>query len=265
MRCPTCSRELDGAARFCDACGRLVRLTPAPTPARRRRWAFPLLIGLVVVAAAFGIRHWTAEVEATPELLQAAMASLLEGGQTPGMDPICVANGLAYDNDPVNVQLDNTATLSWMNLLVDAGLYARPESGSSGGVSPQPISIYRPLPELAKWGGGRRLCVAGGVRLDGVTNLGPIEDMRLRGRNYTGVLADVRWTLQDPAPWLARPGVGEAFARQLPSWRGARWQPDPHEWTLVQRKSFVLVDKRWTAGDAVERPAASVRSGTAAL
>jgi len=145
--------------------------------------------------------------------------------------------------------------LSWMNMLVDAGLYQSPSSGESGGFLSQPISIYQPLPELARWGGGRRLCVARGVRLESVSNLGRVEDMRLRGKRYTGVLADVRWRLDDPAPWLAIPGVSEALAHELPGWRSARWQPGPHGWALTQRKSFVLVDSRWTAGDAVERAA----------
>jgi hypothetical protein len=109
------------------------------------------------------------------------------------------------------------------------------------------------MPELARWGGGRRLCVARGVRLDSVTNVGQVEDMRLRGKRYTGVLADVRWTLDEPAPWLAMPGVSEALAGELPGWRSARWHAGPHGWALTQRKSFVLVDGRWMAGDAVER------------
>ncbi|MEJ8845323.1 hypothetical protein [Variovorax rhizosphaerae] len=158
------------------------------------------------------------------------------------------------------MQTSNTATLSWMNLLVDAGLYQSPTSGQSGGDQSQPISIYQPLPELGRWGGGRRLCVARGVRLDAVSNLGPVEDMRLRGKRYTGVLADVRWTLDEPAPWLAKPGVSEALAGELPAWRSARWHPGPKGWELTQRKSFVRVEDRWTVGDAVER-AASTQSG----
>ena len=151
------------------------------------------------------------------------------------------------------MQSSNTATLAWMNMLVDAGLYDGPTSGQSGGHLSQSIWIYQPLPELSRWGGGRRLCVARGVHLDSVFNVGPVEEMRLRGKRYTGVLADVRWTLDEPAPWLVMPGVSEALASELPGWRSARWHTGADGWELTQRKSFVFIDDRWTAGDAVER------------
>jgi hypothetical protein len=209
-------------------------------------------------AGGVGVQRWLAAPSVTPAALLVAMSNAIANGQVaPGLDPICVANGIAYDQEPVNVQTSNTATLSWMNVLVEAGLYQSPTSGESGGFLSEPISIYRPLPELVRWGGGRRLCVARGVRLESVSNVGRIEDMRLRGKRYTGVLADVRWTLEQPAPWLALPGVSEALAGELPGWRSARWHTGPHGWALTQRKSFVLVEDRWTAGDAVERAAST--------
>ncbi|WP_213957306.1 MULTISPECIES: hypothetical protein [unclassified Variovorax] len=209
---------------------------------------------IVAVGGVVGAQRWLATPSVTPAALFAAMSNAIANGQvTPGRDPICVANGIAYDQEPVNVQTSNAATLSWMNTLVEAGLYQGPSSGQSGGFLSQPISIYQPMPELARWGGGRRLCVARGVRLDSVSNVGQVEEMRLRGKRYTGVLADVRWTLDEPAPWLSMPGVSEALAGELPGWRSARWHAGPHGWALTQRKSFVLVDDRWMAGDAVER------------
>jgi hypothetical protein len=250
MRCPACFRKVDHNARFCDACGATLNTS------RMRRKALLGLAGAITLTAVVGgvaAQRWLSTPTATPEALFEAMSSAIASGFAPGLDPICVANGLAYDNEPVNVQLDNAATLAWMKVLVDAGLYAAPEEGQSGGTLSRPISIYQPLPELARWAGGRRLCVARAVRLDRISNVGPVEDMRLRGKRYPGVLADVRWTLDGAAPWLSRPGVGEALANELPGWRNARWQPGPEGWQLTQRKSFVRVDDHWTAGDAVER------------
>ncbi|RZI76905.1 MAG: hypothetical protein EOP80_06770 [Variovorax sp.] len=231
---------------------------------RRRTLLGIAAAAALLVAVATGVRltHWTAPPTVTAETLHRSMAAAVAGAHAPGQDPICVANGLAYDQEPVNVQLDNSATLAWMNMLVEAGLYAGPEEGSSGGALSQPIAIYRPSPELAQWGGARRLCVARAIRLADVSNLGPVADVRLRGKAYTGVLADVRWALDRPAPWLGKPGVGEALARELPSWRGARWQPGAQGWALTQRKSFVLVGGQWLPADAVERERpASARSG----
>ena len=222
-----------------------------------RRWVLAALSLVLVAGIGFGVFRWADRPDVTAETLHDAMSHALLNGQAPGQDPICVANGLAYDQQPVNVQLGNSATLAWMNMLVEAGLYAGPEDGNSGGFLAQPISVYRPLPELAQWGGARRLCVARAVRLVAVSNLGPVEDMRLRGQPYTGVLADVQWALDRPAPWLDKPGGGEALARELPSWRAAHWQPGPAGWAMTQRKSFVLVDARWVPGDAVERERAS--------
>lgn len=276
--CPTCSRAVEGVAQFCDECGDAVQRLPPPSvraalaPAslpRRPHGVVHLgaLALLLLAAGCVGWLRWTASPAVTPDALHAAMArAIAQGPAAPGQDPICVANGLAYDREPVNVQLGNSATLAWMNMLVEAGLYVGPESGNSGGFLSQPISIYRPLPELAQWGGARRLCVARAMRLDVVTNLGPVEDVRLNGKRYVGVLADVRWTLDQPAPWLARQGVGEALARELPSWRNARWRTTGSQgWTLTQRKNFVLVDTHWMPGDAVERDRAGAPPRSAAV
>ncbi len=150
--------------------------------------------------------------------------------------------------------VDNTMTVSRMNALVSAGLYDAPEPGASGGFLWQPIIlIHRPLPLLAQWAGARRLCIAKAVKLHRIANLGSVEDMRLRGKRYIGVPADVVWTLDQPAPWLATPEVGEAFARELPAWRSARWQPAGTAWRLTQRKHFFLVDEHWVTGETAER------------
>ncbi|RYZ02894.1 MAG: hypothetical protein EOO24_14100 [Comamonadaceae bacterium] len=192
--------------------------------------------------------------DVSPDALQAAMRAAIAGGDVPGRDAVCVANGLAYDQEPVNVQTDNAVTISWMNTLVSAKLYEAPEPGVSGGFMSQPILVYKPLPALAEWGGARRLCIARGIKLVGVGNVGQVEDLRVRGKRYTGVPADVRWTLDEPAPWLAQPEVGEALARELPTWRSARWQPGADGWRLTQRKNFVHVDQQWVPGDLADRP-----------
>ncbi|RYY85629.1 MAG: hypothetical protein EOO24_36370 [Comamonadaceae bacterium] len=231
---------------------------PHPTPDKVQRPARAVrawLLGAValVLAIGVGVARWSAPPEVLPSQLYDAMTAAMANGVAPGQDPICVANGLAYDQQPVNVQPDDAATLAWLNLLVEAGLYAAPDTGDAGGGVAPDIAVYRPLPELARWGGERRLCVAGAVRLEAVSHLGPVQDVRLRGKRYVGVSADVHWALDRPALWLAKPGVGEAFARELPSWRGVRWQVGATGWTLIQRRSFVQVGAQWAPSDSIER------------
>lgn len=269
MRCAACSRRVEGFARFCDQCGAAqgaVAIPSMPAELARRRaavpahhapWGRPAVIGALLLlsaaGAALGASWLLSAPQATADELQAAVRSAVAQGVGPGSDPICVANGLAYDQLPVNVQPANTVTVSWMNTLVGAGLYEVPEQAAYGAFLSQPLLVYRPLPALAQSAGARRLCIAKAVRLYLVGNLGAVEEMRLRGRRYAGVPADVVWTLDEPAPWLARPEVGEAFARELPTWRGARWQAVGKSWRLTQRKHFFLVDGRWVTSETAER------------
>jgi len=221
--------------------------------AGRTAWGAALALLLSAASAALGAAWLLVAPQASADQLHAAVLNTVARGVGPGSDPVCVANGLAYDQTPVNVEADNILTVSWMNTLVSAGLYDAPRQGLAGVFLSQPILVYRPLPALAEWSGVRRLCIAKSVRLHRVANLGRVEDMRLRGKQYPGVAADVTWTLQQPAPWLAQSEVGEAFARELPTWRGARWQQVGKAWRLTQRKHFFLVGDQWLTGEMAER------------
>jgi hypothetical protein len=278
MWCAACSKQVDDKAPFCDACGAAlgsaaqseIQAAAAPTAstaAPRKSWWRPGVghyavsgVGAALLALVAAAIWWPRPPEVTADALRSAMRTAIARGDSPGRDPICVANGLAYDQEPVNVEIDNAATVSWMNVLVSAGLYAAPANGLSGGAVSQAIFVYKPLPVLAEWAGARRLCIARAVKLESVANLGRVDDMRLRGKPYTGVPADVRWVLDQPAPWLDNPGVAEALARELPTWRSARWELAAKSWRLTQRKNFVRIDKQWVPGDLADRP--PQRAGT---
>lgn len=271
MWCAACSKQVDDKAPFCDACGAALgtesqrartiaasldsptnRSTSLATARGKRYAAFGFATALLALFAT--ALWWPRPPEVSADALQTAMRTAIAQGDSPGRDPICVANGLAYDQEPVNVEIDNAATVSWMNILVAAGLYAAPADGFSGGTASQAILVYKPLPALADWAGARRLCIARAVKLESVANIGRVDDMRLRGKPYTGVPADVRWVLDQPAPWLDNPGVAQALARELPTWRNARWRPAAQGWQLTQRKNFVRIDKQWVPGDIADRP-----------
>ncbi|MDQ7958684.1 MAG: zinc ribbon domain-containing protein [Pseudomonadota bacterium] len=269
MRCAACSTEVPEAARFCDACGAAVYqqapsgpLKPLPDTegaarAPRRRlwlWLGVPLAGVAVAGTAASLMA-TAPPSVNAGLLEDALRTTVAQGDGPGRDPICVANGLAYDGQPVNVQLGNAGTLAWMDALVAAGLYGAGEEAQSGGFLSQPIRTYPPQPALADWSGARRLCMAKAVKLEAVRQVGTVQSMRFRGQSYPGVAAEVVWTLDEPAPWLATPEVAAAFSAELPSWRGARWEVTPEGWRLVQRRNFFLSGTQWLTSESLERVA----------
>lgn len=276
MQCAACSTEVPEAARFCDACGAAVyqRAPTASLPPwidaegavstpRRRRWLW-LAIPLAGVAAAGTAASLmaTAPPSVSAGQLEDALRASVTPGDGPARDPICVANGLAYDSQPVNVQLGNAGTLAWMDTLVAAGLYGTGEEADAGNVRSQPIRSYAPQPALADWAGARRLCVARAVKLEAVRQVGTVQSMRFRGRAYPGVAAEVVWTLDGPAPWLDMPAVAAAFSAELPSWRGARWEVTPQGWRLVQRRNFFLSGAQWRTGESLERVAGVVQRST---
>jgi hypothetical protein len=172
MWCAACSKQVDDKAPFCDACGAALgprsqrartvaaslgsstnQSTPRGTADGRRHAAFGVATTLLALFVA--VLWWPRPPEVSADALQTAMRIAIARGDSPGRDPICVANGLAYDQEPVNVEIDNAATVSWMNILVAAGLYAAPANGVSGGAVSQALLVYQPLPSLADWAGGR--------------------------------------------------------------------------------------------------------------
>ncbi len=217
-----------------------------------------LLAGLGVVGV-LGARLLLEEAVVTPETLYESVQLAIAKGSGPGRDPICVANGLAYDLLPVYVQTDNAATVLWMATLVKAGLYAAAERGVSGGDVSKPVFVYRPGSTLAEWGGKRRLCIASGLRLQAVTRLDRVGYRRVRGERYATMAADLHWVLDGPAPWLAMPGVGEALAQELPPWYGARWQRTDGGWGLTQRAHFVQRGQQWVPDAFKPQPPETAR------
>lgn len=260
-RCAACSAELKANATLCEACGAVVYTRPVHLPDdtdggpgrppawRRSGW---LLVALAVLGTAgVAIATWREPMPAvSPQVLRAT----LERSDALSHDPLCVANGLAYDATPVHVQASDAATLSWMDTLASAGLYGR-EPEAPEGAERGALRTYLPEPGLAAWAGARRLCIARGLRLSSVRSIGAVEPMRVRGQAYPGVAAEVVWSLDDAAPWLASPDVASAFVKELPAWRGGRWQAGPLGWHMTQRRHFYRYRDEWLTADLLERSA----------
>lgn len=227
--------------------------SPRPAPSRGAARVGWLLVALLLAAGAVWAWREHRQTQVSPEALQRAVEASLTSGGGPGSDPVCVANGLAYDDGLVHVQRSNDATLAWMEALVRVGLYAPVADAAVQTHDGAPVQAYRPLPALEGWGGERRLCMARAVRLQSVRNLGSVQSMRFRGEAYPGVVADVVWAPEAPAPWLAAPETASLLAAQWPAWRGARWASGPGGWTLVQRRHFFLHQGQWVTSESLER------------
>lgn len=266
MRCAACSTPLPDDASTCTQCGATVYPSeqmpllphaeppalPPARPWRPRAWSLAAG-GLAAVLVAGAFWAWQGHRPAVaPDALFAAQQQAVAQGDGPGSDPVCVANGLNYDGTPILVAPDNAPTLAWMDTLVDAGLYAPATPGPVPQGDGVPVRQYQATAALAHWGDGRRLCIARAVRLQAVRRLGAVQPMRVRGEAFSGVSADVEWTLDQPAPWLQMTGVAEALAAQLPAWRGARWQATQGAWTLVQRRHFFFKDGHWHTAEMLE-------------
>jgi len=277
MRCAACSALLPDTARICTHCGatvypseRMTLLTelggpepasPKPVSRLKRQALWGVGLAAVALALAVGAVAWAGwpsswhgwAPRATAEKLQTAMARSLALGGGPGVEPVCIANGLPYDRELVHVRSSNNATVVWMDALVRVGLYAAEPEALAQTEDGTPLQVYKPLPALDGWGSERRLCMARSVRLLTVRNLSEPHAMRFRGEAYQGVAADVVWAPDQPAPWLASPAQAAALALQWPAWRGARWTNGEQGWTLVQRRHFFLHDGQWLTAESLEQ------------
>lgn len=268
--CAACGADLATGASFCPACGAAVFTQPvrlsafspldaADDPARppgwwRRTGWMSLALAAIAVLGLGGVAIAT-RPEPMPDVSPQALRAALERGDAQSRDPLCMANGLAYDAQPVHVQAGDAATLSWMDTLAAAGLYEREPDEPAGESEPPALRTYAPRPELTDWTGGRQLCIARGLRLASVRGIGAVGPTRVRGQVYPGVAAEVVWSLDGAAPWLASPEVADAFARQLPAWRGGRWQVSPQGWRLMQQRRFFLYRDEWMTAERLERVA----------
>ncbi|MEO7243389.1 MAG: hypothetical protein ABIW85_10815 [Variovorax sp.] len=230
-------------------------------PARPRRgrrlgaWVLVAIALAVVGAMAGAVTAWFSvdAPSATEAELRRALQQAGAAGTPSGRDVVCIVDGLAYDSFPAYVPTTQTERIEWLDQLAAAGLYAPGQKGLSGGFFAQPIRVYQPLATLAPWGGDKRLCLAKGVRIDALHITGPTQDWRLRGRTFPSVSADVYWTFEQPAPWLARARLAEVALQALPAWGGARWQQQDGQWRLQRRHRFVWFERRWITEEAADR------------
>jgi hypothetical protein len=256
-KCGTSNADTDA---FCEHCGAALRkpevlLRPLEGgPQRRARESRKILYASValgsvlvagVVAAYFAL---TPPAPTNARLLAAAKAGHGEGLLQRSKRELCLSN-MDYGVDKFNAAQYDTRTQSWLNTLVEAGLYSPGEAVIGGGYFSSPLVQYAATPELMKWRDGRRLCLAKGVEIADVVDIQEPSEKALGNDAAAPKLHTVaaKLVLQatDAAPWLEKANVQSELLGQLPGWeyQGGKLQKQVPD-------VFGLRDGQWATGPA---------------
>ncbi len=275
--CNQCGTKSDDGAGFCDNCGATLRRPASPSPSVDHKTTAPntmphrgndeaesvvrlkafigsksmvyAIAALVIVLVVVG---GSAYFMLTPPAATSArlLASAKEGyGLSLGTQSkreLCLTN-INYSGGNINVAENDRGTQDWMKALVTAGLYAAAVPVSSGGYFPQTILQYAPLPELAKWHDGSRICVAKEVAIVDVTDIEKPQEESLGNDKKKILFAKANLVLQadNVAPWLAKAEVRNLVLGHMEGWdyRDAKLQKKVPD-------IFGLRDGKWTTGPA---------------
>jgi hypothetical protein len=152
-----------------------------------------------------------------------------------------------YSGNSINVGENDQGTQDWMKALVAAGLFSTPVPVSSGGYFPQTLLQYTPLPELAKWRDGPRICLAKEVDIVDVTDIEKPREEHLGnttdGKKMLVVKGNLVLQASNVAPWLEKAEVRDVVLSRIEGWnyRDAKLQKKVPE-------NFGLHDGKWTTG-----------------
>ena len=278
--CTRCGTKNEAGAAFCENCGNPLR-APQPVAPPLQDMAPTVNASGARGATSSGQTSASSERGVKPKskkLLYASLALaaiLLVGGgamylvlQAPSPTPanllaaakagydkssldrerngLCLSN-TDYRNQQLNVGEQDQRFRSLMDALVAAGLYSAPVPVTSGGFFQQTLLQYVPTPELAKYREGSRLCLAKGVEIVEVSDIGEpfAESGSMKGKqvSVTGVRGQVILQAVDLAPWMGSPAVSNVLMERV-----ADWAYKDKKLQQQRTENFALVDKRWAAG-----------------
>lgn len=271
--CTRCGTRNDEGSSFCENCGAPLRNPPlrngvqvgaGAAPAAAAPLADPLgaaarprsrdllVVGAVVAAVLAvgggGLAVWLQPPAPTPDrLLAAARSDLTAQELEPLKRQLCIGNA-DYRGNAFNANPYDQGTVSWMNTLVAAGLYSAPVP-VPGSMFSGNLLQYVPTPELVKHRDGSRLCVARGLEIAAIGDVGqPLE----RSSADRLVRAQMVVRATGLAPWMAQQPVRERVLSELSGWE---WQ----DGSLQQRVplAFALQGRAWKTGRAAQDQARS--------
>jgi hypothetical protein len=238
--CTQCgSRNEEAAALFCTNCGHRFKLA-APSPlteesvtARpqhsalpsRRLWLIGAAVLGVLLIAGGGIAYYLRPPAATPEVYTTAIDQYLAAHREAMQDKVCLGN-FPYNKNPVVTNTADSQTNHWLGLLVQAGIYDKPEPLLDGF---WPKLRYQMTARGLAAVKGSRLCLAQGLKVASIDHIATPETV-------AGVLAGkarFHTRLDGKADW-----VTADIAQQLPGADG--------EQTLlmmVQERQWQVMDE----------------------
>ena len=275
--CNQCGTQSNDGAGFCDNCGATLRRPTSPGPSvdptttapttvpyhgndgaesvarlkafagsKSRVYAIAALVGVLVLGGGTAYFMLTPPAATSARLLASAKEGYGPSLGAQSRRDLCLTN-MNYSGGNINVAENDQGTQDWMKALVTAGLYAAAVPVSSGGYFPQTLLQYTPLPELAKWRDGPRICVAKEVAIVDVTDIEKPHEETLGNGNEGKKMLLVKGTLilqaDNVAPWLDKAEVRDLVLGHMEGWG--------YQDSKLQKKvpdTFGLRDGKWTSG-----------------
>jgi hypothetical protein len=239
--CTRCGQGNESDARFCEGCGNAFTASPsiplaAPNPpstlAPRQKTLVFAGIGLVVLVIAGGILvYFLAPEAATAQNFARAIDAELMKDKRLAEQHYCLSN-FDYSRDPVYTNRYDSGTNDWLAILVEAGIYGRPQIHQGGWLSANQF-VYRITPEGRKQVSGKHICFATGVKVDQVK-----EGFTLQNPDSKTPFAEVTYTVsyESPAAWTQSAKAREALPEFFGPVASRRIYVERHDgkWAVVE-------------------------------
>jgi hypothetical protein len=209
--CTQCGHHNPDKGRFCEECGQplterpVLVATPQPAGVAHSASRSPskrmLIMAGVAVAGVLLVGGGLAYMLMPESASTGTFAKVIERALDKQPDLLrnryCLGN-FAYDKNPIYINAQDRNTRRWLELLVNAGVYAGPETITTGsGFFTRTQLKYEKTPEAANVIRDKQLCFADGVTLKSVDSFTPPQKMG----GHEVSKATVTLALKNPAPW----------------------------------------------------------------
>lgn len=238
--CDNCGRPMPGTQAAAQATAEKVHFPDprAPELPRQLRWLAPgAAVSCVLIVVLASVIWHTAKPPPTSQEVLEALRSDTERIAVPSTDLLCIKN-LPYHRHQIQLSPDDAATRTWLESLVQAGLYAPGIEVFPDEMTGSTLMQFQALPALNNWRRNGSLCFAQGWEVEAVPAQSIHKNARTDRLQY---VASLSWRAQGTAPWL----------HYLPplSTRLAGVTVDSKGITTTTQQTFERVDGQWKIAD----------------